>query len=249
MPASPLVCRKTQLSVLTEACARRTAARIGLHRPGMPAELSDTALVRMETDGLLIVAPSGGVVCHAPPETAVDVFFQDGPSRYYFAARLCGPAEPWFWTSETEPLLRLRRPCTLELRPPRVTGRLSLPPTPPVQARLVSMFDQDVSFALRMTDISTGGFAGVLSPDAGARPTTSTPFWVNFALPADNEPLEFVVRLVHCEPAAGNDEVVTGWAFCGSDDPDTNQRNVARIERFLAQRGALPDLARPAPRS
>jgi hypothetical protein len=129
-------------------------------------------------------------------------------------------------------------PLRLERRQPRHHVRVPLADNELVHVRLTGVFDANLCFLLRMTNISSAGFAGVVDGSAADRPSATSPFWAEFTLPGQSETLEYVVRLVHCQTAPGGDHAVLGWAFCGGDDPEADQHNAGCVQSFLAARSA-----------
>jgi hypothetical protein len=232
----PLATRKAQLQLLGDACSSGARACI-LSRPsGGQLNFAGTRLAALEADSVLVLAPRTGPFRNAAHGAPVQVVFKHRSERYSFAAQLRGVVEPAPGALEHTPLLRLSLPAAVQTRQPRREGRISLGDCSPVRARLTSARDQRFSFELRLTDVSSGGFAGQVDRAIAARLDDHPVFWATFTLPGDGAPYEFVVRPCHRELGPSGTRINVGWIFCGHDEPGAHRWNVDRLRRFVARR-------------
>jgi hypothetical protein len=231
-----LTWRRVQLRLLAEACAREAPAKIGARARGAVACLHDTRLMRLDQDGILVRMPQDDAIQTSPPGLAVEAVFDDQHESYRFTAQTRGDAQGLLWSDPQDRLLRLTLPPFIERRPRRLSARLQLDEAEGIDARLTNMLNQSLRFGLRIVDISTGGFAGIMDRGAAYRPGAVGPFWAEFTLPSERSPIECAVRLTHCDSAPLDQQVRCGWAFCGGDDDTAVRWNIARIWRFIAAR-------------
>ncbi len=236
MAKLPLATRKAQLQLLGDACASGARACILSRHTGGKLTFADTRLAALESDGVLVLAPRTGALRSATDGSPVQVIFKHRSGRYSFAAHIRGLVSHAGSAETDAPLLRLSLPAAVQHRQPRCERRVPLQEAAPIYARLTSARDQRFCFDLRLTDVSSGGFAGHLDRSVAARLDDHPVFWATFTLPGDGAPFEFVVRPCHRELGPTATRITVGWVFCGHDEPVAHRWNLDRLHRFVTRR-------------
>lgn len=229
--------RRQQLDTLAQACADGATARVQIRAAGDGHGPRTTRFLALDDESILLFWPN-----HADPRFAnrgakVEVFFQLGGAYYCF----CADGEGRFRYTHAEgnviPALRLRLPLRVEQKQQRDHFRVSLAGLAAVVATLKPLAADEPVFSLRLTNISGGGFGGVIDDPRLRDLTMNEIFCATLDLPDDTEPLTAFVRLAHRRQISherGDTRCMTGWAFCPGDDHAKHDLNLRRLERFVA---------------
>ncbi len=236
MPTLCLTRRKTQLELLAQLCQERHRVDIV---PPATAPTSDAIPARflaLESDGVLLEWPPGGVDDALVVDATITALFEHEQRSYAFRTETYGRVR---WTCPRRgPVAawKLRLPLRIDERPPRRHTRLRLSELGAIAARFTSVAEPDRRFAVRLQDLSAGGLQAVVSGRPGVAVRPGELYWTQFALPGEDDVLEFVVRVAHTRVSPQDGALVFGCTFCPGDDPTPRRRQLERIERYVSRR-------------
>ena len=139
-----------------------------------------------------------------------------------------------FGTHEQK-LVKLSVPLRIERTRRRNRLRLTLPEQPPIMGSFTHALDARRQFEARLTDISDGGVGVSVRASEVTRLYTGDLFWLNLTLTGETSPVEFIVRLIHLRPIKNTNRLAMGWAFQPTDDSCNHDRDLRRLEAFIAR--------------
>ena len=246
MARPELTRRRTQLEILSDACRCRRCAHIAARCSPANVPPAETRLLAVEPEGVLVLARGDNALGTLAPGSAVTVSFEHKGVQYAFTARTRGPARPPATVDAEEGCWRLSLPLCVERQRQRAGFRAAWSHGGPLEACLHGVLKPHLFLRVRVTDISAGGFEGLVERERAARLEPGELFWADLKLPGMLSACEYVVRLDRPRPApAGSPDAVVRWQLCPGDDPSMYRRSLARLKRGLA--GHLgSDRKRPA---
>jgi hypothetical protein len=223
--------RRAMLDLLERACRSHLGCRLCVNRDDA-APFANVEFVAFDDSGVWIAAPPTPL----SGKRGLWVRFEHRGATYLFQARAGESLVRAFDHVEPTAVVPLSLPLRLERIERRDGRRIHLPAERHLMGRLTHATVKHQQFDLIITDLSLGGLGGLLEPAAVHELDAEGVFWAELELPGD-DPLEFVVRLAHCENTTADAGVPTGWVFCPGDDETTYHRNLSRVERFVAAHG------------
>lgn len=236
MPTLCLTRRKTQLELLAQLCQERRRADIVPPATAASSDAIPARFLALESDGVLLEWPPGGVDDALVVDATITALFEHEQRSYAFRTETYGRVR---WTCPRRgPVAawKLRLPLRIDERSPRRHPRLRLRELGPVAARFTSVAEPDRRFAVRLQDLSAGGLQALVSGRPGVAVRPGELYWTQFALPGEDDVIEFVVRVAHTRVNPQDGALVFGCTFCPGDDPTPRRRQLERIERYVSRR-------------
>lgn len=234
MACRTLLRRRTQLTLLAQACGQGRAARVCMRgRRQISGTLRLTAL---ERDGVLVTWAEERVPEIEVKGRPLEVRFDYEGESYVFHAVSRGCVGPSSAGSAAKSTLKLSLPLRVERARRRQHIRLNLQSLPRLEGTFTHVVDARRQFKACLTDIADGG-VGVTARQADVPQLhTGDLFWVDVVLPGEQTRSEFIVRLVHLRPVRNTDELAMGWVFQPTDELANYESYVRRLEAFVARR-------------
>ena len=227
--------RNSQLALLARACEHGRPGRVTIRSEVDDAYCANTRLLVLARDALFIAWPDQPLTPAERRGAMAEVHFDLDDEHYALVARTCGRRERDINGRGRVATLELSVPLRVERRQRRRDVRMPLNRMQPIEARLTAMLDPDLQVALRLTDLSRGGAAGVTNCPTCSDLRIGNPFWMEFTLPDDPQPFELAVRLVRRRAAQDGAGTILGCGFCPHDDPRAHEQSLDRLEQFVAR--------------
>ena len=233
MACRTLLRRRTQLTLLAQACEQGHAARV--HVRGGPEVGGTLRLTALERDGVLVRWAERRVPEIEVEGQSLEVRFEHEGESYVFRAVSRGCVGSGSAGTAARTQLKLSLPLRVERARCRQHIRLDLRGLPGIEGTFTHVVDARRQFQARLTDVGDGGAGATARRADVPQLYTGDLFWLDVVLPGEQTRSEFILRLVYLRPVRNTDELAMGWVFQPTDELANYERYVRRLEAFVAR--------------
>lgn len=237
-----LVRRRDMLRMLRTLC--ESFADATLEIAGDDGDAWSTTFLKYEQEHLWVAVPDNwnAIACHQIADDLIGIdltiSFSLPQGRYVFNTVVTQKRILADHTYGPVDALRVSLPLRLNRMETRTEFRSEVTASQTIQATLAPTGGSRQTCALQFQNISAQGIGATVIPEPGSSLELNTPYWMEFELERDEQPLSLIVQLRHMKPLEDG-AFETGWSLCPSDDASTSERQLRRLHDYLTQSTAV----------